>query len=90
MMLAWLLLTAGCSLVLTALVRRYALTRQLIDEPNARSSHLNPTPRGGGLAIVLVFLVALLALGVAGFTGWPTVWAFVGGRCAGCGAGVRR
>lgn len=79
MMLVWLLLAAVCSQVLTGLVRRYALSRRLIDEPNPRSSHLTPTPRGGGLAIVLVFLVALLGLGGAGFTGWPTVWAFVGG-----------
>lgn len=78
MMLVWLLLAAGCSLVLTGLVRRYALAHQLIDEPNARSSHFNPTPRGGGLAIVLVFLVALLLLGISGLTAWSLVWALVG------------
>ena len=30
------------------------LARRLLDQPNARSSHLQPTPRGGGLAFVLV------------------------------------
>lgn len=41
------------SLVLTGGLRRYALARSLMDVPNARSSHSVPTPRGGGVAIVL-------------------------------------
>ncbi|QJD29447.1 MraY family glycosyltransferase [Methylococcus geothermalis] len=40
---------------LTGVVRRYA-QRRLLDIPNARSSHRLPTPRGGGLAIVVAFL----------------------------------
>src|SRR5690606_2727313 len=40
----------------------YALRRQLIDQPGARRSHQEATPRGGGIAIVLVLLVALVAL----------------------------
>jgi len=36
------------------LIRRYAERRQIIDHPNERSSHSMPTPRGGGLAIVLI------------------------------------
>lgn len=47
---------------LTACLRRYALVRSLMDVPNARSSHSRPTPRGGGVAIVVAFL---LVLGVA-------------------------
>ena len=50
------------ALVFTGLLRRYALSRSLMDIPNARSSHSVPTPRGGGVAIVLVFLLALLML----------------------------
>jgi UDP-N-acetylmuramyl pentapeptide phosphotransferase/UDP-N-acetylglucosamine-1-phosphate transferase len=39
------------------------LSRQLLDQPNARSSHRQPTPRGGGVAFVLVAATAsLLAL----------------------------
>ena len=49
------LLGALLSLVLTALVRRYALATKLLDHPNARSSHSIPTPRGGGVAIVASF-----------------------------------
>ena len=40
------------------------LRQRLLDQPNARSSHRQPTPRGGGVAFVLVAVVAsLLALG---------------------------
>jgi len=48
--------------LLTGWLRRYALAASLIDIPNARSSHQLPTPRGGGLSIVIVFLLGLLAL----------------------------
>lgn len=47
---------------LTGLLRRYALATSLLDMPNARSSHNSPTPRGGGLSIVMVFLLGLPVL----------------------------
>lgn len=47
---------------LTGTIRRYALQKGILDVPNARSSHAVPTPRGGGLAVVIVFLAALLLL----------------------------
>lgn len=53
------------SFVLTAGLRRYALARSIIDIPNSRSSHSVPTPRGGGVAIVLAFLLTLPFLGWA-------------------------
>ena len=34
------------------------LRRQLLDQPNARSSHRQPTPRGGGIAFVAVASVS--------------------------------
>lgn len=37
--------------------RRWTLRREILDIPNERSSHTVPTPRGGGLIIVLVCLV---------------------------------
>lgn len=40
------------------LIRRYAERRQIIDHPNERSSHITPTPRGGGLTIVVLVLLA--------------------------------
>ena len=54
------------ALVLTAAVRRYALARSLVDRPNERSSHQVPTPRGGGVAIVIAFSLGLLWLWATG------------------------
>ena len=60
----WLIgVVALLSFALTAGLRRYALARSIIDIPNSRSSHSVPTPRGGGVAIVLAFLFALPFLG---------------------------
>jgi Fuc2NAc and GlcNAc transferase len=59
----WLIpAVAVSSFMLTAALRRYALSRSLLDIPNARSSHTLPTPRGGGVAIVLSYLAALIGL----------------------------
>jgi len=51
---------------LTLVLRRYALARSLMDVPNERSSHSIPTPRGGGVAIVVAFALALPLLVSAG------------------------
>ncbi len=56
---------AVVSAALTGLLRRYALARGVIDIPNARSSHTRPTPRGGGVAIVLGMVPTLFALWAA-------------------------
>lgn len=67
MMLLWFLpAILILSLVMTAGLRRYALARSVIDVPNARSSHTVPTPRGGGVAIVLTFLLAIVGLMLSG------------------------
>jgi len=46
--ISWLLL---CALI-------PVLRRRLLDHPTARSSHTQPTPRGGGIVVVLVALLA--------------------------------
>jgi Fuc2NAc and GlcNAc transferase len=46
----------------THLICQYALAKSLIDIPNQRSSHTIPTPRGGGLSIVIVFLAFFFIL----------------------------
>jgi len=46
-------LALAASMLLTLAVRRFTLSRGLLDVPNERSSHLVPTPRGGGVAIAL-------------------------------------
>ncbi|MCX7146531.1 MAG: glycosyltransferase family 4 protein [Sulfuritalea sp.] len=60
-----LALVGVLSFVLTGLMRLYGLSRQLIDRPNERSSHLVPTPRGGGVAIVVAFVIGMVLLGDA-------------------------
>lgn len=50
----------------TALLRRFALHRELLDIPNERSSHAAPTPRGGGLAVVIVSIVAFVVVWMLG------------------------
>lgn len=56
----WVLLAVfAVSWALTLILRRYALAKSLMDIPNERSSHSVPTPRGGGVAIVVSFLLAL-------------------------------
>ena len=50
----------GVSVAVTAGVRGYALHRQLLDMPDHRSSHDVPTPRGGGLGIVVAVTAATI------------------------------
>jgi len=49
---AWMLLHLVLAATGTWLARRYALKRQLLDQPGERRSHVVATPRGGGIAIV--------------------------------------
>ncbi|HEY7637569.1 MAG TPA: glycosyltransferase family 4 protein [Gemmatimonadales bacterium] len=67
------------SLLLSWAVLRYAIGEALLDLPNERSSHTTPTPRGGGLAIVLVILGGLAILAATGEIDGPTGAALVGG-----------
>ena len=48
--------------VLTLLIQKSALKTNRLDIPNERSSHTSPTPRGAGLAVVVAFLLGLVAL----------------------------
>lgn len=53
---------AGLSWLTVWALRHWARRLQLLDIPNDRSSHTTPVPRGGGLAIVLISLVAWLTM----------------------------
>lgn len=55
-----------CALLFVGLMRKYALRRALVDVPNLRSSHTVPTPRGGGVGIVIPVLCALVFLCLTG------------------------
>ena len=54
---------AGFSAVLTALLVRHL---RILDVPNERSSHSIPTPRGGGLAIVVGFFLGISLVNLLG------------------------
>ena len=79
MMFAVATLAFLASLVGTDQMRRYAGKVGLLDIPNHRSSHQVPTPRGGGIAIVFVFLGSILGLAAARQLAWTTALAFVAG-----------
>ena len=73
-LIAVLLCAAGASGVLTGLVRAYALRSALLDVPNERSLHRSPTPRGGGLAIVVVTTAGLAILAAVGAIPASLAW----------------
>ena len=76
----FLVLVFSGSYLMTKYVRKYSITNAVMDFPNARSSHVLPTPTGGGIAIVLnltagiiifyfidyISLNILLAIGMGG------------------------
>lgn len=79
MIVGWLLLAVfTASWVLTFGLRRYALSRSLMDIPNERSAHSVPTPRGGGVAFVVSFLVALPFLAHFEWIEVSTLYALLG------------
>lgn len=47
-------------------VRRWLLARDVLDTPNARSSHDAPVPRGGGVAVMVPLTLVWLAWAVGG------------------------
>jgi len=83
MLLEWLFfftfifLSSWC---LTWLLRRIALHHSLLDIPNQRSSHSQPTPRGGGLAILLACYFGGAYLSLTGRMVIPHI--FVLGGCS--------
>ncbi len=66
------------ALALTWYLRHYALAKNIMDIPNSRSSHNVPTPRGGGIAFIIAFLLALPFIAYFGFTVLPVSVALVG------------
>jgi Fuc2NAc and GlcNAc transferase len=79
-------LTAVAALVvsvgLTGIMRKLALALGLIDVPNERSSHMAPTPRGGGVSIVVTATAALVALAFLGAFRIELFFALTGGGVA--------
>ncbi|WP_159811543.1 glycosyltransferase family 4 protein [Pseudomonas sp. 18058] len=79
MIVGWLLLAIFIiSWVGTYVLRRYALSKSLIDVPNERSSHTVPTPRGGGVATIISFLLALPVLNGLGLIADDIAYSLLG------------
>ncbi|HSY05791.1 MAG TPA: glycosyltransferase family 4 protein [Steroidobacteraceae bacterium] len=68
--------------LLTELMRRIAVGSGVLDVPNPRSSHGVPTPRGGGVAIVLVTTAGLTVLALRGILRPDLLYALAGGGIA--------
>lgn len=62
------ILVAGTALATAGtvwIVRRQLLRHDILDTPNARSSHDVPTPRGGGIGVMIVLLPVWIAIAFA-------------------------
>jgi UDP-N-acetylmuramyl pentapeptide phosphotransferase/UDP-N-acetylglucosamine-1-phosphate transferase len=64
------------ALLLTPVVRSFGHGLSLIDVPNERSSHFAPTPRTGGIAILIGIIAAIAATGLLRYS--ATTWIIVG------------
>ena len=63
-----LLFFAGLAVV-SAITVRAMITARVMDTPNARSAHRNPTPKGGGVGVVVAFMLGIAVLyGTATFS----------------------
>ena len=75
-----LVLLALAVIALTWLATRAVLTllvrRAILDQPNERSSHDMPTPRGGGIAVMAVLLPAWIV--AARIADTPVPWTMLG------------
>ena len=50
------------SYLLTWAIKNFSTKNRILDIPNERSSHLLPTPRGGGLAIIISWYIGITVL----------------------------
>ncbi len=64
--LSHLLFAGGLCLLSWWITRWMVYHTEFLDIPNERSSHDRPTPRGGGISIVAVFLIGLLMIAAIG------------------------
>jgi UDP-N-acetylmuramyl pentapeptide phosphotransferase/UDP-N-acetylglucosamine-1-phosphate transferase len=68
-----------CSFIITWIFRNFSLKRKILDIPNERSSHTVPTPRGGGLAIVIAWYTGITALFFMGMLNKSLYFALLSG-----------
>jgi UDP-GlcNAc:undecaprenyl-phosphate GlcNAc-1-phosphate transferase len=60
-LLQHLAFAAGLAAV-SAIAVRLMIAFPILDHPNARSAHVRPTPRGGGVGVVIAFVLGMLVL----------------------------
>lgn len=78
-MIPLLAAVTAASGVLTGVLLRYARTRGMLDLPTDRSSHVVPTPRGGGAAVAAAGLAGLAVAWYAGRLPVALAQALLGG-----------
>ena len=83
----WGFVHLAVGVVGTWFARRYALHRQLIDQPGERRSHRVATPRGGGIAIVASALLAFAWLAATNAIPMQTVGLIAAGLLLVAGIG---
>ena len=66
----WLLASFSITVLLVGGAIGYARRRGMLDQPGHRRSHSLPTPRGGGVGIVVAMLVCLPGM----LSGLPAAW----------------
>ncbi len=71
--LAAFLVVAALSYISVRFIKQWTRQHQIIDIPNQRSSHSVPTPRGGGLAIVVLTVCGWLLFGLLSHTDSPVI-----------------
>ncbi|MHB1058978.1 MAG: MraY family glycosyltransferase [Rhodanobacter sp.] len=71
MTIGWLLASLLITLLLVRGAIGYAHRRGMLDHPGQRRSHQVPTPRGGGVGVVVAMLVCLPGVLRGGTAAWP-------------------
>jgi len=76
-----LLVLAGClsALMLTYFVKLFANRFKIVNEPSERGLHFASTPRGGGLAIIVVWYLGITFLYFKGIVGANLYFALMSG-----------
>lgn len=80
--LSFLLLVG--SFAMTWIFKNVSKKRNILDIPNERSSHTTPTPRGGGLAIVIAWYIGISALYLMGLLNRSLYFALLSGLLLAC------
>ncbi len=62
MIITELIIVFFTTFILTWVIKKWAIKKNIIDIPNQRSSHTIPTPRGGGLAFFTVWIIIICYL----------------------------